>query len=216
MTTALLPRVEVERGLDEHDLLRARRDRVRFVHVPYRRYLMVDGHEAPGGDAFKQAISTLYPIAYTLHFKLRARGINAPVGALEGIYWQGAPGPIAPEAFAAGLPGDALNWLLMIAIPDAANDEEIASAIQAARAKADPTPLRPVRWEGWLEGDCAQILHIGNYDAEYPTIARLHEAIRDADYQPCGSHHEIYVSGPSSSPERMKTIIRQPIEEAGW
>ena len=217
MSTALLPRVEVERGLNDHELLDARSDRVQFVYVPYRRYLMVDGHEAPGGESFKQAISALYPVAYTLHFKLRARGVSAPVGPLEGIYWHGAPGPMDPEAFAAGLPADSLSWLLMIAVPDAATDDEIGDAIATVRAKVEGDGLRrPVRWEGWLEGDSAQILHVGRYDGEYPTIVRLHNAIGEAEYQPRGSHHEIYLSAPSTLPDRMKTIIRQPIEEAGW
>lgn len=70
---------------------------------------------------------------------------------------------------------------------------------------------------GPLEGLCAQVLHIGPFDAEGPTIAALHAFIRARGFDFDGrhqKHHEIYLSDPRrSAPERWKTILRQPVAE---
>lgn len=55
-------------------------------------------------------------------------------------------------------------------------------------------------------------MHTGPYAAEAPTIHLLHAFIAEHGYQLAGKHHEIYLSDPRrSAPERMKTVIRQPI-----
>ena len=56
-------------------------------------------------------------------------------------------------------------------------------------------------------------MHLGSYDAEVPTIQRLHTAIADRGLRMRGCHHEIYISDPRTTTlERVKTLIRQPIQ----
>jgi hypothetical protein len=208
--------VEFERGVSARDLLRAQPDQVRFVFVPYRRFLMIDGRERPGGSAFTSAIGALYPVAYTLHFALKHRGVDASVGALEGQYWIDTPGPLAPETFAQTDDGRTMSWRLQLPVPDEATDDEIVAAIEQVRSRKNPPALRWMRCEGWLEAESAQTLHVGPYGAEYPTISRVHAAIADAGFRPRGCHHEIYLSGPTTTSERTRTLIRQPVEEANW
>jgi hypothetical protein len=218
MTITAPPQVEFEHPAAWEDLTRARADRVRFVYVSYRRYFMLEGGARPGSPEFQAAISTLYPVGYTLHFALKARGVNAPIGMLEGLYWCERPGPIALEAFAPGADPLEMSWRLLLATPDEATDEEVSAAIAevARRGTAPAESLAQLRCQGWLEGESAQILHVGSYDAEYPTEARLHEALAEAGLRPRGCHHEIYLSQPSTPPERTRTIIRQPVEEIAW
>ena len=67
--------------------------------------------------------------------------------------------------------------------------------------------------ETFHEGLSAQIMHLGPYSEEGPTIRRLHEFIQEEGYSMRGRHHEIYLSDPRrSKPENIKTIIRQPVE----
>jgi hypothetical protein len=57
-----------------------------------------------------------------------------------------------------------------------------------------------------------QILYVGTYDEEGPTIARMHAFAEEEGYALRGKHHEIYLSDPRrTAPERLKTVIRQPI-----
>ena len=67
------------------------------------------------------------------------------------------------------------------------------------------------RFETFEEGRAAQILHLGPYADEGPTIARLHAFIEERGGRPSGKHHEIYLGDPRrTAPERLKTLIRQP------
>jgi hypothetical protein len=55
-------------------------------------------------------------------------------------------------------------------------------------------------------------MHVGPYDQEGPTIERLHGFIRESGYELRGRHHEIYLGDPRRvAPEKLKTIIRQPV-----
>lgn len=208
------PPVEFEPALDYRHEITARPGRVRLLVVPERRYLMIDGADDPGSTGFGEAITTLYPVAYTLHFALKRRRVTAPVGALEGLYWIGEPRPITAADFAATA-GErtAWSWCLMLPVPDEATDADFASAIDEVFAKKRPPLLDQLRCEAWEEGRVAQILHIGPYAAEAPTIERLHRVIAEAGLRPRGCHHEIYIGDPNrTAPDRLKTLIRQPVE----
>lgn len=206
--------VTFDRPTDAEDMRSARRDRVRFIDVPERVFLSIDGTEPPGGEQFQGAIQTLYPVAYTLHFALRERGVRAPVGMLEGLFW------LTPEE----LLGDQVqvemdkatrgwHWRLLLAVPEDATELEIEAAMDAAARKRPLPAADRLRVLRWVEGPSAQVMHIGPYEAEQPTVRRLHEAIGQAGLRPRGHHHEIYLSDPRrGSPDRIRTLLRQPVE----
>jgi hypothetical protein len=205
------PGVAFERAAGPEDELRAVADQVRFVEIGPMRALAVDGDGAPAEPAFQEAIGALYPVAYGLHFALKRRGVAAPVGALEGLWWapdQLASGSVVPAAGQT----PTWRWTLFIRVPDDAGDSEVSDAIGAAARKRPSPALGRLRVVAFEEGHSAQILHIGPYAAEQPTIERLHTAIAAAGLQPRGRHHEIYLGDPRrSAPERLRTIIRQPV-----
>ncbi|WP_343418368.1 GyrI-like domain-containing protein [Candidatus Flexifilum breve] len=107
---------------------------------------------------------------------------------------------------------DAYLWTMMILQPDVVTPDVFAAIKpEVAKKKALPA-LDLLRLETYHEGLCAQILHLGPYDAEGPTIQRLHEFIAAQGKQRTGKHHEIYLGDPNkSAPDKLKTIIRQPI-----
>ncbi len=218
MTITAQPVVEFEHPEHWEDLLAADADRTRFVYVPYRRYLAIEGDAVPGSDDFQAAIGALYAVGYTLHFALKGRGVSVPVGMLEGVYWMDRPEPIPLERFASEGSVIPMRWRLLLVTPEEATDEEIEAAIEEAgrRGTAPTEALARLACKGWLEGESAQILHVGPYDAEYPTASRLHDAMVAAGLRARGCHHEIYLSAPSEAPERTRTIIRQPVEEIAW
>lgn len=212
--TLVLTTPDFEHVTEYHDRIAARADRVRFIDVPACRQFAVDGSGPPGGPAFQPAFKALYPVAYTLHFALKRRGIDAPVGAIEGLFWQVTGDRLEPVAIAPEPSDpDAWRWSLRLQIPDLATEDDIEDAIDEVARKKDPPALARLNVIHWTEGPSAQILHVGPYDAEPPTIERLRRAIEDAGCRPRGVHHEIYVSDPGrTAPERLKTVIRQPVE----
>jgi len=212
VVATIRPPVEFIPVADETAEIQASRESVLFLDIPDRRYLAVEGDAPPGSESFKRAIATLYPIAYALHFALRARGIQAPVGHLHGIYWigDGEERPLPQELAESSTPDVPMRWRLLIGLPDAADPAEIEAAIAHQRGRPTSTGIEPavVRWR---EGQVAQILHVGPYNAEAPTVARLRAAIREAGLVPTAGHHEIYLSGPRTAADRMRTVIRQAV-----
>ena len=200
-----------------------RRGRVEFVEVPELGFLMIDGAGAPGDDAFTDAIQALYSVSYGAHFGVREAGRAAPkVMPLEALWW--VVGPDAQETvegFASGAASLAdadrsrWRWCAMIAQLPPIDGSAIEQAIAQVTAKKAVPGLDALRFERWAEGPTAQIMHVGPYAAEPATIRTLHEAIAEHGLRPRGRHHEIYLGNPrTSAPERLRTILRQPVEPA--
>ena len=209
------PLTEFDHPLDYRDEISAKPDRVRILVIPERRYLMIDGTGTPGQKGFQDAMASLYPVAYTLHFALKKRAIEAPVGALEGLYWIGDPGPISAEQFAAPGAARAWSWRLLLPVPQECGAEDVAAAIDQVRVKKSPPTIDQLRCERWQEGLVAQIMHLGPYSAETPTIEALHGAITARGLRARGCHHEIYISDPNrTAPTRLRTVVRLPVEWA--
>jgi hypothetical protein len=182
-----------------------------LVKVPVLRYLMVDGQGNPAKSvAFRDSIGALYGLAYTMRFMLKARGVREAVPMpLEGLFWADDM-----SAFMKARRGQ-WKWTLMLLQPPAVD----AKLLKAARAellrKKKNAKLPPVRLQPFSEGTCAQVLHLGPYAAERPTIAGLHRFIEERGYVKVGKHHEIYLSIPGrGDPAKMKTVIRQPVLKA--
>jgi hypothetical protein len=211
MTTLERPRASFDREGDLRALASARRDRVRFVQLPMSRFLAIDGSEVPGSPDYLQAIGTLYEAAYRLHFMLRARDVRTRVGMLEALYW-------LPEDTldANGTTGHSefmeWRWRLLVGMPDEATEDEI----DAACREVQPGPMRERLFlDRRAEGPCAQILHVGAYGDEGPSLRRLHEAIARAGLRPSGPLHEIYLNDPNRVGEdRARTVLRRTVEAA--
>lgn len=181
-----------------------------LVDVPARRFAMIDGAGDPNTAAeYRDAVEALYPIAYGLRAAVKkATGDAYVVMPLEGLWWV--------EDMTQFSIDDKSDWLwtAMICVPEAVTDDMAAEVIPAVTAKKRLTAGSRVRVETFTEGLAAQILHVGPYAAEAPTIAALHQFIDDSGCQLTGKHHEIYLSDPRKvDPAKLRTIIRQPVTQ---
>jgi hypothetical protein len=210
---SMTPSVVFERPADRPAELRGRPGEIRFLEVAPVRAVLIDGEGQVGEAAFAPRMPGLYATAYGLHFALKRRGVDVRIGMLEGLYWM-ADGTTDFDAIL-GPDRDTWRWTLLIALPDEATEAELAALLAAGRAKM-PAELAPeLRIERFEEGRVAQVLHLGPYAEERATIERLHAAIAAAGLRPHGRHHELYLADPQrSKPERLKTLIRQPVEPA--
>lgn len=72
-----------------------------------------------------------------------------------------------------------------------------------------------LKLETWEYGEVAEILHIGSYATENPTVEKLHQFITDSGYEIVGPHEEEYLKGPGmfgkGNPDKYYTIIRYPV-----
>ncbi len=178
-----------------------------IIDVPPMNALMVDGAGDPNSPAFQEAIGSLYSVAYTLKFTFKKdKAIDYPVMALEGLWCADDPAVFMSDK------RDEWQWTLFIVLPDVVTKKDVAAAVAAVKKKAKFPRFPEVRFEKFAEGKAAQIMHIGPYAAEGPTIERLHAFIAEQGYRLRGWHHEIYLGDPRrSAPEKLRTILRQPI-----
>lgn len=183
---------------------------VSVVDVPPMSYLMIDGAGNPNtAPRYSQAVEALYTLAYAVRAVRKAAGEPFTVMPLEGLWaFKDAPN----ETFhLTETDKDRFIWTMMIVLPEGVTADIVAQARENARKKNAPALLDDVRFERYHEGEAVQILHIGPYSAEGPTVARLHKYIEDNGWSLRATHHEIYLSDPRKvAPEKMKTIIRQP------
>jgi hypothetical protein len=185
-----------------------------IVEVPEFAFLMVDGRGDPNtSEAYQQALEALYSVAYTLKFSLKkaAAQRDFKVAPLEGLWWADEAAPSMAELQS---DRDAWNWTMMIAVPDEVTAEEVAAAADAAARKRELPAAALLRLERLEEGLAAQIMFVGPYAEEAPTIELLHGFVAAQGHELRGRHHEIYLSDPGrTAPERLKTVIRHPVRE---
>ena len=182
-----------------------------IVDVPEMQFLMIDGSGYPGtSQEYSDALGALYSLAYGLKFAFKKgpAAIDYPVMASEGLWWMEDMTRFSMENKNEWL------WTMMIMQPDVVTPD-LFDHMLSETMKRKPLPgLEHLRLERFHEGLSAQIMHIGPYSAEPPTIQKLHHFIAENSYQRCGKHHEIYLGDPNrSAPEKLRTILRQPIEK---
>lgn len=183
----------------------------RLVRVPPLAFLCIDGHGDPNtSQRYADAVQALYSVSYAAKFAIKkASGHNFKVSPLEGLWWADDL-----STFLSGHKSD-WDWTMMIRQPDHLVTEDLVKCLAGeVDAKKSLPAVRNLRLVTFEEGPAAQVLHLGPYAAEAPTIERLHAYIRDQGFVFDGrrqKHHEIYLGNPRrAAPEKLRTIIRQP------
>jgi hypothetical protein len=184
-----------------------------FVEVPELRFAMVDGHGDPNvAPEYGEAVHALYSVAYTARFALKRApdGLDYGVMPLEGLWW-------APDMTVfTTADKSSWDWTMMIMQPAQVTSEVFEDARIAAYRKKSLPAIKRLRLEPLAEGRAAQVLHVGPYAAEGPVIQGLHSFIANHDCELVGKHHEIYLNDPTrTAPEKLRTILRQPVRHRG-
>jgi len=179
--------------------------------VPEMQFIMIDGIGSPGeAQEYMDALAILYPIAFKIKFLSKAKERDYVVPPLEGLWWADDM-----KDFISGN-RDKWKWTMMIMQPDWITNEMFKKAIEETKQKKPELSrlLPKLRLEKYKEGKAAQIMHVGPYSEEGPTVQKMHDFIQNEGGTFDGhnqKHHEIYLSDPrKANPATMKTVIRQP------
>jgi hypothetical protein len=178
------------------------------VDVPAFNFLMIDGKGDPNtSQQYQEAVEALFSVSYAVKFMVKKgpKALDYAVMPLEGLWWS--------DDMSAFIKNDRSQWqwTMMIRQPPFVEKGIVDAAIAAAREKRNLPGLAGLRWESFHEGRCAQILHVGPFTAEGPTIERVHQFIASRAKR-AGKHHEIYLSDVRrADPKKWKTILRQPM-----
>jgi hypothetical protein len=202
------------------DLYKPAAKKAVLVQVPRLQFAMIDGAiekgEEPGtSPAFREAMMALYGLSYTLKFTSKLRKVNPidyPVMALEGLWW------VEDGRFELAVK-DNWHYTVMMLQPEHITQTMFDEAREQIRKKrGDSVSLSKGRLEHFEEGLCVQMMHIGPYATEPATVEIMRAFAEEQGYRDCvgriGKHHEIYMSDPRRvSPERLKTVVRHPVEK---
>ncbi|MGB3714616.1 MAG: GyrI-like domain-containing protein [Candidatus Promineifilaceae bacterium] len=190
--------------------------KVEIVDVPPFNFIMVDGRieegESPeSSESFREAMTALYGLAFTLKFASKLRETNPidfTVMALEGLWWS------ASGTFEIEKKGD-WKWTMMIMQPDHVTLEMVQQAREEVRKKrGESAALSSARFDRFHEGLSIQIMHIGPYSEEPATIEKMSAFAEENGLTLRGKHHEIYIGDPRrAKPENLKTVLRHPVSK---
>ena len=187
-----------------------------IVTVPPMKYIAVRGEGDPNaeGGAYQQAIGVLYAVAYTLKMSHKTGHkiegfFEYVVPPLEGFWQQEAPGAIDYSR------KEAFRWISVIRLPDFVTQADFDWAVEAASKKKKLDCYR-AEFLTIDEGLCVQMMHLGPFDSEPESVARMDAYLKEQgyanDFSEARMHHEIYLSDARKVPaEKWKTVIRHPI-----
>ncbi|MBI4288154.1 MAG: GyrI-like domain-containing protein [Chloroflexi bacterium] len=159
-----------------------------IVQMPSQKMAVVRGKGAPD-KVFPDVMPALYGSVYTLKFDLKKQ--VKPTFKVTGLRAR------YPDAL--NTPKDQWTHIIGLPVPD-----DTVSLPQKV-------PSVEVKLETWEYGTVAQILHLGPYDQETPTVERLHRFIDENGYRVAGMHEEEYLTRPDAKVQ--KTIIRYPVRK---
>lgn len=181
-----------------------------LVDVPSLNYLRIDGIGDPNTSrAYAEAVESLFSLAYTLKFAVKksSTAIDYGVMPLEGLWWMDDMKQFSVTR------KDEWKWTMMIMQPPLVTRALFEACSSELARKKNLAALSKVEFAAFEEGRAAQVLHIGPFTEEGPTIEKLHRFIEAQGLKLAGKHHEIYLSDTRrAAPSKWRTILRQPVE----
>ncbi|MBA7631487.1 hypothetical protein ES703_39018 [subsurface metagenome] len=159
-----------------------------ILKMPPQKMAVVHGKGAPD-KVFSEIMPALYSSVYTLKFDLKKKGL--PTFKVTGLRARYPNAHLVPVE----------EWTHIIGLPIPEDTTSLPQKVANIEVKI----------ETWEYGTVAQILHLGAYDQERPTVECLHKFIEDNGYQIAGVHEEEYLTTPDA--KVVKTIIRYVVRK---
>ena len=179
-----------------------------IVELDEGKFLTIEGVGAPGCDEFQAKVNAIYSLAYGIKMLMKREGKDFIIAKLEGLWWVDSDRPYIE------VPREEWRWKLLIRQPEFVTPEIVEKARQEVIKRKKTKLVNKVRLEEMREGRCVQILHIGPYSTEPESLEKMYGLMKEKGLTFNGPHHEIYLSDPRKvAPEKMKTILRQPVKE---
>jgi hypothetical protein len=171
------------------------------------RYLSITGAGDPNTPIFGEKTGALYGVAWTVKMASKQAGRDFKVAGLEGLWWG-----VSRDRWMIEQARDEWRWKLLIRVPDFVRAGDVAAAARRLRERGKGGPVGAVKLETIAEGRCVQMLHVGPYVDEGPTMDAMLAYATSQGLKFTGRHHEIYLSDPRRvKPHKLRTILRHPV-----
>ncbi|XID94061.1 GyrI-like domain-containing protein [Paenibacillaceae bacterium WGS1546] len=184
-----------------------------IVEVPRMPFFMVDGSGDPNGEAFAKATEALYSLSYAVKMSYKSDDVPAgyydyTVFPLEGVWDLLDRSKPATDK-------TNLKYTIMIRQPDFLTEQGFERFLEQTKRKKPNLFLEKVRFEQASDGRCCQMMHIGSFDDEPASFARMEAFCTEHGFIRASKiHREIYLSDPrKTEPARLKTVLRFPVRK---
>ena len=172
---------------------------------------MIDGKGNPNAADFSERVGALYSLAYAIKMNYKKTAAEQEftdftVYPLEGLWQQEQEGELIKEE---------LIYTIMIGQPDFITGEMVKKALEQVRVKK-PNPLYDeIRFEEMTEGACVAMLHLGPFDEEPQSFAKMDAFCQNRQLtRISNTHREIYLNNLNrTDPSKLKTILRYMVQK---
>lgn len=182
----------------------------KVVEVPEQSFIMLDGTGNPNLPGFAEEVSALYALAYAIKMDYKKSHTNQEIQdftvyPLEGIWQQKEQGELVKEE---------LIYTIMIAQPSFISKEMVKEALEKVKVKKPNAHYEKIRFETIKEGKCLTMLHLGSFDSDPLSFAKMDEFCKENFLNRRSLfHREIYLNNLNrTSPDKLKTILRYQVE----
>lgn len=182
----------------------------KVVEVPQQSFIMLDGTGNPNLPGFAEEVSALYALAYAIKMDYKKSHTNQEIQdftvyPLEGIWQQKEQGELVKEE---------LIYTIMIAQPSFISKEMVKEALEKVKVKKPNAHYEKIRFETIKEGKCLTMLHLGSFDSEPLSFAKMDAFCKKNSLnRRFPFHREIYLNNLNrTSPDKLKTILRYQVE----
>ncbi|UTW61140.1 GyrI-like domain-containing protein [bacterium SCSIO 12741] len=189
-----------------------------FIDVPSFQFITLAGEGNPNSESFSEYIGALYSLAYGLKMNLKKEALQPEgyqdftVYPLEGVWDLNEE---AKRTFTGTFSKDDLVFNLMIRQPDYIPLEYMEHIRQEVLKKKSNPLVEQIKIERIQEGPCVQMMHVGSYDDEPASFARMEDFTKKMGSTRLSKiHREIYLSDfRKVDPEKLKTILRFGVDK---
>lgn len=185
------------------------------LDVPAMTFIAIDGEGDPNGPAFAQETEALYSVSYAVKMSYKRRDADADVDAVPEGYYPYTVYPLEGVWSLVDLAKPAtdksnLKYTLMIRQPTFLTAELFGAFVAETAAKKRNSQLGRLALIDVAEGLCCQMLHVGSFDDEPMSFAKMEAFCAKEGYRRESLvHREIYLSDPRrTAPEKLRTVLR--------
>jgi hypothetical protein len=184
-----------------------------IIDVPKMPYIMVSGTGNPNHEEFARRTEALYSLSYAV--KMSYKSNEVPLGyyeytvfPLEGLWDLVDKSKPATDK-------DNFKYTIMIRQPEFLTNELFVKFLAQIKKKKPNPYLEELKLSEITDGRCCQIMHIGSYDDEPESFAKMDAFCAEKGYiRSSYIHREIYLSDPrKSEAAKMKTVLRYAVKD---
>lgn len=183
-----------------------------IVEVPAISFMMIDGSGDPNGEEFAKATEALYSLSYAVRMSYKSDHVPAgyyeyTVFPLEGVWDLLDRSKPATEK-------SNFKYTIMIRQPDLLTEKGFEQFKQQTKKKKPNPFLDKARFEQTEDGLSCQMMHIGSFDDEPESFARMEAFCADNGFSRASKiHREIYLSDPrKTETAKLRTVLRFPVQ----